>query len=710
MAIKKTIEIDVDVVRANGGLENFTQNFKKSEEAAKSLRTQLREAQAEVATLSDKFGATSREAVEAAKRAAELKDRIGDAKSLTEAFNPDAKFKALSASLSGVAGGFAAYQGAMGLVGVESKDLEKQLLKVQSAMAIATGLQQLGEARDSFKQLKAVAVNALNGIKTAIGATGIGLLVVALGAVYTYWDDIKEAVSGVNSEQKKLNANAQKNVELQNEKLKSLNDQDNILKLQGKTEKQILQYKIAQTDEAINAQNILIATQIESNKQAVESTKRNKGMLQSMLDFINKPLEFFWRKSSQFINATLKVLDKIGIKVDVGLNEDMLKDFNAKAGELTSNYVFDEKETKAEGEKVLKEQQEALTKLKNDRAGYQLAINDIDKTAADNAAKTAEEKSEIEKSRLEKLNDLYASYLETNEEASAVTEQEKLDLQKQRDLKEINELAKTENEKSNLTALLNEKYFNLQLELDKKLAEEKDKINKQKISDQDAEWLRLQEFTMQKNEYEKLVLTQKYEAEYLAAEGNAALQTELKKKLEKDLGDIDDKAKQEAKEKEQALLSAKLAFAQQGLSLVAEIAGKGSKIGKAVAVAQATISGIEGVQNAYTTAQKSPITIGFPAYPVVQASLAGVFAALQIRKILSTNVGSASASSVGGGGGGGSAPAPPQFNIVGQSSTNQLSQTIAGQQNRPIQTYVVGSQVSTQQSLDRNAVANSTFG
>jgi len=77
---------------------------------------------------------------------------------------------------------------------------------------------------------------------------------------------------------------------------------------------------------------------------------------------------------------------------------------------------------------------------------------------------------------------------------------------------------------------------------------------------------------------------------------------------------------------------------------------------------------------------------------------------------LSTNVGSASASSVGGGGGGGSAPAPPQFNIVGQSSTNQLSQTIAGQQNRPIQTYVVGSQVSTQQSLDRNAVATSTFG
>ena len=76
MAIKKVVEIDVDVVRANGGLDNFTQNFKKSEEAAKSLRTQLREAQLDVATLSDKFGATSREAVEAAKKAAILKDKV----------------------------------------------------------------------------------------------------------------------------------------------------------------------------------------------------------------------------------------------------------------------------------------------------------------------------------------------------------------------------------------------------------------------------------------------------------------------------------------------------------------------------------------------------------------------------------------------------------------------------------------------------------
>jgi hypothetical protein len=167
-------------------------------ESVGSLKKQLREAQAEVGALSDKFGATSKQAVEAAKRAAELKDRIGDAKALTDAFNPDAKFKALTASLSGVAGGFAAVQGAIGLFGAESKELEKQLLKVQSALALSQGLQSIGESIDSFKQLGAViksqVVTAFSTLKGAIIATGIGALVVALGLVIANFDKVKKVV------------------------------------------------------------------------------------------------------------------------------------------------------------------------------------------------------------------------------------------------------------------------------------------------------------------------------------------------------------------------------------------------------------------------------------------------------------------------------------------------------------------------------------
>ena len=100
---------------------NVNVNTSGAEGSIGSLKKQLREAQNEVVSLSDKFGATSKQAIEAAKRAGELRDKIGDAKSLTDAFNPDAKFKALTASLSGVAGGFGAVQGAMASFGAESR-------------------------------------------------------------------------------------------------------------------------------------------------------------------------------------------------------------------------------------------------------------------------------------------------------------------------------------------------------------------------------------------------------------------------------------------------------------------------------------------------------------------------------------------------------------------------------------------------------------
>jgi hypothetical protein len=206
------------------------------DQAIGSLKAQLKEATQEVQKLSDKFGATSEQAIQAAKRASELKDEIGDASSLVDAFNPDAKFKALTASLSGVAGGFAAVQGAIGLFGVESKEVEQALLKVQSAMALSQGLQAIGESIDSFKQLGAVIKNStvflkanemankaaaftmkLFGVsveatstsfkvlKGAIAATGLGLLVVAIGEIVAAFQEYSSAAEKAAEKQKELN-------------------------------------------------------------------------------------------------------------------------------------------------------------------------------------------------------------------------------------------------------------------------------------------------------------------------------------------------------------------------------------------------------------------------------------------------------------------------------------------------------------------------
>ena len=158
-----------------------------------------------------------------------------------------------------------------------------------------------------------------------------------------------------------------------------------------------------------------------------------------------------------------------------------------------------------------------------------------------------------------------------------------------------------------------------------------------------------------------------------------------------------------------AVLSAKLDQAKRGLQLVGQIAGKGSKIGKAVAIGQATISGVESTINAFKTANSSPVTAVFPAYPYIQAGLAAGFAASNISKIKSIDP-----SGGGGGGGsvpsGGAAPAPPSFNVVGASGSSQLADAIGGQSQQPIQTYVVANDVTTAQSLQNNIVEGATIG
>jgi len=111
----------------------------------------------------------------------------------------------LIGSLSGVAGGFAAAQGVIGLFSTESENVQKALLKVQSALALAQGVQQLIDAKESFKALGSVAVKAFGSIKAAIAGTGIGLLLIAVPTLIAYWDDLTAALNGTAAAQEKFN-------------------------------------------------------------------------------------------------------------------------------------------------------------------------------------------------------------------------------------------------------------------------------------------------------------------------------------------------------------------------------------------------------------------------------------------------------------------------------------------------------------------------
>jgi hypothetical protein len=646
---------------------NLNVNAEQADKSLGSLKRQLREAQQDVQKLADKFGATSKEAVNAAKKASDLKDRIGDAASLTEAFNPDAKFKALSASLSGVAGGFAAYQGAMGLAGVESKDLEKQLLKVQSAMAIAQGVQALGEARDSFKQLKAVAIDAFNGIKTAIGSTGIGLLVVALGTIAVYWEDIKAAVSGVSEEQKKLNKESQKNVDKENEKLKLINDQDEILKLQGKSEKEILDIKIKQTNEAIAANKINQENQILNNKLALEGAERNYEMLKSFIDFISIPQRLLFENGAKAINKIIDLINKIpGIDLKYKIDEK----FADESVDYLTKLAFDPEKVKKDGDATVKASKETLTKLENDRAGYINSKKDIDKKDSEDAAKKAEDDLKaLKESRKKSKEDDEAI---RNEITQAISDAQEKQSEFLISAQEFEERA------------VKDKYFRL-LEYAKKFGLDTKDLEIAKANELNDIRLKAQE---KQKEIDDKKAAEDVEREQKKSE---AIQS-FKENLNNIISGIE--ASGIAKSKAGQALSKSLALTQIGIDTAVAI-GNASKLATAEGAKAAAVGG----PGAGTIAR-------IVSYA---SSYAQVLTNFMRAKTMLSSGGSGGGGGAAGGGGGAEAAAP-SFNVVGPSGANQIAESMGARESQPMRAFVVGGDVTTQQGLNRGIVQNATLG
>jgi len=179
----------------------------KGTDSVKSLKTQIREATQEAAAMAQKFGEFSPQALQATKRVAELKDTMQDLQQRVQALNPD-KFEAIGKMVGGVASGIQAAQGAMALFGAESEDVQKALLKVQGAMALAQGIQGVLDAGKQFRAFGQIAVSAFNAMTTASKAflaTGIGLLVTAIAYVATNFDELAQSMGFAESEMQKMN-------------------------------------------------------------------------------------------------------------------------------------------------------------------------------------------------------------------------------------------------------------------------------------------------------------------------------------------------------------------------------------------------------------------------------------------------------------------------------------------------------------------------
>jgi len=523
----------------------------------------------------------------------------------------------------------------------------------------------------------------LSGLKKALIATGIGALVVALGVIIAYWDDIKTLINGVSSEQKKLLADTEGTRDAQQAQLDLLKAQENTLKLQGKTEKEIRDLKIQQTNEVIRATEAVLIQQQKQKEAQVEAAKRNKQIAQGAITALTLPLTLLLGA----VDALTFGLKQIGV----------LSESTALAEGFTgglAGLIFDPESVAEEGDKAIEETEKQLVKLKNTRDGYllaeQKAENDArkkrleeqkrkdaeqrayeEKVAADRLARLQKQINEELNLRIkgeQKVGAIRRQFFEKNLGDSFVADQIRLDLEKERILTEIKQSSANQVAKRMAIAEVDKFY--------------------------DSEKLRIKEEQTQK---------------------------------EKDLEDqlLNDKIA--AMQAEQSAREDNLNTIASGLNGLQQVFAAFGKESKALAIASIIVDQVgsisrivsnTGIANAKALAA-SPLTFGQPWVAIntvsAAASIAGSIASAgksiaALKGNRKTPLTERIAAPTGGGGGGAAAAAQaPQFNIIGGGATNQLAGVLADQQSEPVRAYVVSNDVSTAQSLDRNIVESATL-
>ena len=470
----------------------------------------------------------------------------------------------------------------------------------------------------AFDELKIVAVNAFRTIKAAIGSSGIGLLLIALGAIVAYWDDIKAAVSGVSEEQKKLLETQKKSAAAAEKSLDSISKSENILKLNGKSEKDILNLKIAATKQTITQLEAQLTTQKTMRKSQIDAAKRNKEILEGVLKFLSLPL-----------TAILKTVDTIG-KIagkDFGLED---KFFGGIA-----KMVFDPEEVATEGDKAIAETETKLTELKNSQAGFQLQIQQINKDAANKAAEDTKKR---------------------NADADADRKKREADEKARLDNLAAQNKHTDELIQANRLSAIKDGFTKRQMEL---------ATQEQKEIDDELERLNKKEINQEQYEINRNNIVQKY----------ANLQTQLISDEEKKRFDEAEKNREEDLKQAQVQADLKIQLAQavgNALTELSNLVGAQTALGKGLALAQIAIDTGLAISALTKNSEVNPanaVTGGIAGAVQFATGIARIIANIaKAKQILSQ----ANVPAKGGGGGGN--PSIPNAPLTPQVQTTNLNQ------------------------------------
>jgi hypothetical protein len=327
---------------AGVSVEEFGAALTKANAPAKSLREQLKTLREQIAQAKvdgKDFGA---EFDALTKKAGQLSDAIADAGAEIKNAGSDTRgLDNVVGSISALAGGFAAAQGAAALFGDENEDVQKALLKVNGAMALASGIQQfynatlkegsLTKLADSvatkaqsaatvlYTFVTGGATVATKALRAALLATGIGAIVVLVVALANAWSDHNKEVADAKKDIEDLNTSYEG---LSNVINRVNNERLGIAKAAGAQESATLKIQKEGIDELIAANR-----KLENDKRtAINNSARNGKVEKELVEDLNKTIQ----EGAQ-LRSDLRVLDANISAAEISEGKERIQQLNEEA-------------------------------------------------------------------------------------------------------------------------------------------------------------------------------------------------------------------------------------------------------------------------------------------------------------------------------------------------------------------------------------------
>ena len=315
MAVKKVIEIDVNTLNAQGGLDKFVDTLKQTEEQSVSLKTELRQLKQQLAELPE--GTAEYDKI--AKRAGEVSDQIGDINTKVKNLGSDTKgIDAIVQGAQTLSGAFSVASSASALLGDENEDLQKTMLKVESAIGLTVGIQSIANAlqkesalvlgvqsvatkvqialQTAYTAVVGTSTGALKALKVALISTGIGAFVVLLGSLIASMSSSTDATEELTDAQKRYNNALEDGKKLTEDRVKASEYETQILlanaKKRGAGERELLSIELDGIKERgkANAKEYedIIAKQSDEYKRTKEQNDRLENLRKENIDLQRK--------------------------------------------------------------------------------------------------------------------------------------------------------------------------------------------------------------------------------------------------------------------------------------------------------------------------------------------------------------------------------------------------------------------------------------